>query len=53
MNISQIKIVEDNLAGLRQMAVEILNENEPDALELATYINDACTNIEEAIYLDS
>lgn len=46
MNQSQIKSINENLASLREVAVELLNNPEPDVIQLAQYINDRCTDIE-------
>lgn len=46
MNQVQIKSINENLASLREVAVELLNNPEFDAIQLAQYINDRCTDIE-------
>ncbi len=51
MTRAQIKSIQENLANLRKVAVQLLNNPEPDALELATYINDRCTDIEMELYV--
>lgn len=52
MNQSQIKSIQENLASLREVAVELLNNPEPDAIQLAQYINDRCADIESNLYAD-
>ena len=46
MNQRQIKSINESLASLREVAVELLNNPKPDAIQLAQYINDRCTDIE-------
>ena len=46
MRQSQIKSINENLASLREVAVELLTNPESDAIQLAQYINDRCTDIE-------
>lgn len=46
MNQAQIKSINENLASLREVAVELLNNPEFDAIQLAQYINHRCTDIE-------
>ena len=51
MNQSQIKSINENLASLREVAVELLNNPEPDAIQLAQYINACCTDIELDLFV--
>lgn len=51
MKQSQIKSINENLASLREVAVELLNNPEPDVIQLAQYINDRCTDIELDLFV--
>ena len=50
MNQVQIKSINENLASLREVAVELLNNPELDATQLAQYINDRCSDIELSLF---
>ena len=51
MNQRQIKSINESLASLREVAVELLNNPEADAIQLAQYINDRCTDIELDLFV--
>lgn len=50
MTRSQLKIVQENIASIREVAMELLRSSENNMIELANILSDKCINIEMELY---
>lgn len=50
MNQTQIKLLQNYLFNLEAVAVELLNNPQPDTAKLVQYINEGCINVELNFY---
>lgn len=50
MRQSQIKSIQENLFSLRELAVELLNNPNADATQLAQHFHNRCADIESELY---
>ena len=50
MNQAQIKLLQNYLSNLESVAVELLDNPQPDTAKLVQYINEGCINVELNFY---